>query len=363
MEKEEEEGGEDSKKIETEGSITGGFFIFLFFSLISYFIYVRSVTYYFAFFIFLIGFELSAFSIFAKLSEENPSNPLFKNDILSAGGLSLFAGLIPVLLVYYFTKSIVMTIASYFLFIFGLLLSGLRNNNLLSVIFLILTLPLFYYSYVKGNMVLYLTAIFLFLYFLKAIIEYIKRNLWGKAKGALTFPSYMLVISLSFAFFSLRFLQIDILFWIGILASVFFGFFVIEFSSMSLFKDTLFREERKERPAFAIACAIFSIILFGVFIFFEKNIIIYIIASLCLSVGAMDSKLILRRFLSEHLSFELSICMVFGILGICTIIFYFIFIKETNILFLGIGLVIFASKIAYKEIQKDKLNINFDHNL
>jgi FtsH-binding integral membrane protein len=105
-----------------------------------------------------------------------------------------------------------------------------------------------------------------------------------------------------------------------------------------------------------------STIVFLIFFFFRHSAIIYIIGSLCLSFGSMSSRLFLRKFLSEHLSFELSMCMMFGILGICTIIFYFIFINKLSILFLGIGLVIFALRIAYKEIKKDKLNIDFNRN-
>lgn len=260
----------------------------------------------------------------------------------------------------YRDKEIFLYIISIIFLAAGMLDTGVRNIRYFGAILIIISIITFYYSYNNRDIFMYLFSTLVLLFMSTTVGKYLGKNL--DDMDLMYIPCIMSVLSFSFSLLFYRFFILMPLFLLGVIATVFFGFFFLELILISSLKNVLIFNKKDESYAFPLTFLLISAIAFLIFFFFRHSAIIYIIGSLCLSFGVMSSRLFLRRFLSEHLSFELSMCMVFGIIGVCTIIFYFIFIKESIILFLGIGLVIFVLKIAYKEIKKDKLNIDFNHN-
>lgn len=346
---------EDAASKEDNGyPILAVFLAIIFFSFIAYKMFRTWHTPNLAFFTFLFGFYLSSGMLISEYKERNPHHPLFKYSKLSDANLSSIICSVPALLYYVYMKSTTIGIVFLILYLFGIIDSGFRKLKFFGIFLTIISSLLLYYAYENMDILLYIFSTFTLAYIFITVSEYLGKNL--EIKNQIRVPGFMLIISLSLGIFSNHFFGIEILNIIGLLASAFFGFFFLELTIISFLKDILAFEKKDQYAVFNLLFAFLGLILFGIFIF-NNNIYIYIGASLCLSFGMIGLILFLKKYFPEKISRDISFSLGFGILGISTAIFYFLFIQISIILFVGVVLIIFSVRVFYKTIMEARLEL------
>jgi hypothetical protein len=187
------------------------------------------------------------------------------------------------------------------------------------------------------------------------VSDYLGKNL--DDRSIITIPSFLLIVSLLISLFFIRFNEMKIIAIIGLCASIFFGIFFFELSLISYLKNILVFKKEDQYYVLNLIFILLGILFFSVFILFKHNMYIYIIASLSLSFGILSLKLFLMRYLSEKISRDISFSIGFGLLGLTIVIFYFIFLRKSFILFIGICLIIFSLNVLYEAIRGARLEL------
>jgi hypothetical protein len=191
-----------------------------------------------------------------------------------------------------------------------------------------------------------------------AIGRHLGKNL--KKRRLIKASSFLFIISLSITLFSIQFYIIKIMYLIGLLVSSFFGIIFLDQLLKSLLINTSFSIEEDDPYIAYLSTGTFSLILFTIFFFYDHNLFIYIIASLYLIIGGLSSNLFLIRFFSKEVSEKITPCFSETFLGLIIIITYFLYIKVSIVLLIGLFFIADSIRMIYKINKKSKLELEMN---
>jgi len=252
-----------------------------------------------------------------------------------------------------FTESIIIGIAFLILFSFGFIFTEIRKHLLISLILIVPSIILFYYALQQGKILIYLISTFLVIFTPFGLDELIGRNLMEKSPSPYRINS-LVIILLSFTLFFYYIIHIKVLYIIGIIGVIYFGMTSLSLILESLLLNKLVFTKEDTFLTFFLSLEIFSLIFFGIFVFFEKSIYMYIIASLSMFIGSIGFRLFLKRYFSDEMSKSLITDIGRLIFGVLTIIFYLIFFKDSLVLGIGTILVLYSFMIIQIKIRYAK---------